>query len=264
MFTGRTKPVSWWIGARGGFLARLADGNMGKSGQTSAGNETEITLGVLEAVEENSAVTQRSVASELGIALGLTNAYLKRCVKKGLIKVNQIPPNRYAYYLTPKGFAEKSRLTAEYLSSSFKFFRRARTQCEAILSECAHQGWRRVALVGDGDLAEIATLCAREFDLVLVGVLGDGPAPSGRAGLPVAADLDALGEIDAAVITDLNDPQGAFERVRRHLPEARVLAPAMLRIRRTAAAGAKKAGAKKASARKAAAKKAGAKKRSGR
>ncbi|MHA1537418.1 MAG: winged helix-turn-helix transcriptional regulator [Alphaproteobacteria bacterium] len=213
---------------------------MGKSEPASGGNETEITLGVLEAVEENSAVTQRSVASELGIALGLTNAYLKRCITKGLIKVNQIPPNRYAYYLTPKGFAEKSRLTAEYLSSSFTFFRRARTQCEAILSECARKGWRRVALVGDGDLAEIATLCAREFDLELVGVLGDAPAPSGRAGLPVAGDLDALGEIDAAVITDLSNPQGAFERVRGRLPEARVLAPAMLRIRRTAGAGNKK------------------------
>lgn len=219
---------------------------MGKSGPASAGNETEITLGVLEAVEENSAVTQRSVASELGIALGLTNAYLKRCVKKGLIKVNQIPPNRYAYYLTPKGFAEKSRLTAEYLSSSFTFFRRARTQCEAILSECANQGWRRVALVGDGDLAEIATLCAREFDLELVGVLGDGPAGAGRAGLPVVGDFEALGHIDAAVITDLSDPQGAFERLRGHLPEARVLAPAMLRIRRPGTSGKTGASGKKA------------------
>ena len=221
----------------GSYPARLADSSMGKSGPASTGNETEITLGVLEAVEENSAVTQRSVASELGIALGLTNAYLKRCITKGLIKVNQIPPNRYAYYLTPKGFAEKSRLTAEYLSSSFTFFRRARTQCEAILGECERQGWRRVALIGDGDLAEIATLCAREFNLELVGVLGDAPAPSGRAGLPVAGNLDALGEIDAAVITDLNNPQDAFERVRGRLSEARVLAPEMLRIRRTAGGG---------------------------
>ena len=63
-------------------------------------------------VEENSQITQRSLASELGIALGLTNAYLKRCVRKGWVKINQAPANRYAYYLTPRGFAEKSRLTA--------------------------------------------------------------------------------------------------------------------------------------------------------
>ena len=45
---------------------------------------------------------------------------------KGLVKMSQVPLNRYAYYLTPQGFAEKSRLTAEYLSVSFNFFRRAR------------------------------------------------------------------------------------------------------------------------------------------
>ena len=111
---------------RGGCLMGNSDG-----APATADNETEITLGVLNAVHENSAVTQRSVAQQLGIALGLTNAYLKRCVKKGLIKVNQIPPNRYAYYLTPKGFSEKTRLTAEYFSSSFVFFRRARYRRDA-------------------------------------------------------------------------------------------------------------------------------------
>ena len=76
-------------------------------------DEAEITLGILNAVHQNERITQRSVAQELGIALGLANAYLKRCAKKGLIKVSQAPANRYAYYLTPQGFAEKSRLTAE-------------------------------------------------------------------------------------------------------------------------------------------------------
>jgi len=28
------------------------------------------------------------------------------------MKIKQAPANRYVYYLTPKGFAEKSRLTA--------------------------------------------------------------------------------------------------------------------------------------------------------
>jgi len=80
--------------------------------------EAQITLGMLNAVEENSVLTQRSLARELGIALGLANAYLKRCVTKGYIKVTHVPAKRYAYYLTPKGFAEKSRLTARYLAIS--------------------------------------------------------------------------------------------------------------------------------------------------
>ena len=97
----------------------MAQGNSGKINDV---DENTITLGVLSAIEEDDRATQRAISRDLGIALGLTNAYLKRCVKKGFIKVRQIPANRYTYYLTPQGFAEKSRLTAEYLSISFNFF----------------------------------------------------------------------------------------------------------------------------------------------
>src|SRR5579885_1369574 len=127
--------------------------------------EDAVTRGILETIDTRSDVSQRHLADNLGVALGLANLYLKRCVRKGLIKVKQIPPNRYLYYLTPKGFAEKSRLTAEYLGSSFTFFRRARTQLEAALAECRERGWKRVALYGKSELAEIAALCNSEFHL---------------------------------------------------------------------------------------------------
>ena len=73
---------------------------------------------MLQAVEESSDVTQRHLAQSMGVALGLANSNLRRCARKGLIKVQQAPADRYLYYLTPKGFAEKSRLTADYLSIS--------------------------------------------------------------------------------------------------------------------------------------------------
>ena len=85
--------------------------------------EESLTLEILAAIEARSDVTQRHLARTMGIALGLTNSYLKRCVRKGLVKIHQAPANRYLYYLTPKGFAEKSRLTARYLSVSFAFYR---------------------------------------------------------------------------------------------------------------------------------------------
>lgn len=200
--------------------------------QGAANNETEITLGLLNAVHENSAVTQRSVARQLGIALGLTNAYLKRCVKKGLIKVNQIPPNRYAYYLTPKGFSEKSRLTAEYFTSSFTYFRKARSQCSEMFSHCADRGWRRIALFGISDLAEIATLCAGDFDVALVGIVDVGRGGGTYAGVRVVASLDALGAVDAVIVTDLTDPQRAYESLAGTLPDSRVLTPSMLKVLR--------------------------------
>jgi DNA-binding MarR family transcriptional regulator len=197
---------------------------------STAGQETEITLGVLDAVDQNAQMTQRSVASELGIALGLTNAYLKRCVRKGLIKVKQIPPNRYLYYLTPKGFAEKSRLTAEYLGSSFTFFRRARAQLEAALGVCREQGWRRVALYGQSELAEIGALCNSEFHLELVVVArGAGKRATGLDAFP---DLAAAGAVDAVIVTDLARPQSAYAEVLAQVPSERILTPALLRIRR--------------------------------
>ena len=81
----------------------------------------DMTLGLLSAVEADSKVTQRSLSRELGIALGLTNSYLKKCIDKGLVKIKQVPANRYTYYLTPRGFSEKSRLTTEYFKSSLVF-----------------------------------------------------------------------------------------------------------------------------------------------
>lgn len=194
--------------------------------------DAEITLGLLSAVEGNSAVTQRSIAGELGIALGLANAYLKRCVKKGFIKVSQVPANRYAYYLTPKGFAEKSRLTAEYLSSSFSFFRNARAQCTEAFVDLARHDWRRVALAGTGDLGEIATLCALEAPVTLVGFV-DPEADSGRfAGLPVVARLADLDSVDAVLVTDLKRPQETFDTMLAAMDAPRVLAPPLLNVTR--------------------------------
>src|SRR5579871_4127506 len=111
-----------------------------------------IVLGLLSSVETDGARSQRHIASELGVALGLVNAYLKRCVKKGLVKVGEAPARRYAYYLTPHGFAEKSRLTVEYLSSSFSFFRLARAECVQVFATAKARGFQKLILCGRSDL----------------------------------------------------------------------------------------------------------------
>src|SRR5215212_4575229 len=109
-------------------------------------NKDEILLGVLNAVHRESAISQRAISTEVGVALGLANAYLKRCVRKGWIKVQQVPRRRYLYYLTARGLAEKTRLTGEYLSASFNFFRRARAQMAELMQDCTARGFRRIAL----------------------------------------------------------------------------------------------------------------------
>ena len=181
--------------------------------------DPEIVLGLLSSIERDSAVTQRKLAGELGIALGLANAYLRRCVRKGLVKVSQVPLNRYAYYLTPQGFAEKSRLTAEYLAYSFDFFRRARRDCSELLRQCAAHGWRCVVLYGAGELAEIGVLSAGDSGIEIVCVVDASAAGRRCAGLAVVADLAAAQRhaapdgIDGIVLTDTRSPQASFDRL---------------------------------------------------
>lgn len=197
-----------------------------------------ITLGLLSAIEEDDRATQRAISRELGIALGLTNAYLKKCVRKGFVKVRQIPANRYAYYLTPQGFAEKSRLTAEYLSISFNFFRSARDQCAGLFAECAQKRWTRVALAGCGDLAEIATLCVRdEPGIEIVGIIHTGPKETLQtapfAGLPVVERLTDLAKVHAVVVTDFLNAQRIFDELSRAMPPERVLTARLLKVTRS-------------------------------
>ena len=194
--------------------------------------ESAITLGLLDAVHQNSAVSQRSLAAELGVALGLTNAYLKRCVRKGFVKVRSAPANRYAYYLTRKGFAEKSQLTARYLSGSFSFYRRARDQCDALLATSAEAGLRRIALYGVGDLAEVAVLCAMRHQLDVVGIADDRAKIDSFLNLVVVRDLKDLPAIDGALLTDSVRPQQSFEMLSKQIDPAHILVPDLLHVTR--------------------------------
>ena len=194
--------------------------------------ESELSLRLLSTIEGDQSVTQRSLALRLGIAVGLANAYIKRCVRKGWVKAQAVPARRYAYFLTPTGFAEKSRLVGEYLTSSLGFFRLARAQCADCLAYSHRREWRRLALAGAGDLAEIATLAALESTVDLVLVIAPGCNDAAAAGLPVATSLDRARDFDAVLLTDIKNPQATYEALRQYLPDDRILAPELLRVTR--------------------------------
>jgi DNA-binding MarR family transcriptional regulator len=192
-------------------------------------DDSAVMLGILATVGREEQVTQRTLAAELGIALGLINAYVKRCVKKGLIKVKRVPPRRFTYYLTPSGLTEKSRLTAQYLSRSFDFFRRARRDCEDTLRTAGAKGFSRIVLVGAGDLAEIAVICTAESSISIVGIVDPKVGKPTLLGLPVFADLDSSHvPVDAAMITATENPADAWVAAVARLGAGRVLVPALL------------------------------------
>jgi DNA-binding MarR family transcriptional regulator len=196
----------------------------------SFGNQDEILLGVLTVVERDANTSQRGISRELDVALGLANAYLKRCVRKGLIKIKQVPRRRYAYYLTPRGFAEKSRLAGEYFSASFTFFRRARAQMSELMGDCDGLGWRRIAFAGISDLAEVGVICAHDFPITVVAVIEPLRAGEKFCGLPVEATVAACGPLDAVIVTDLVKPEPVFRALGEEVGADRVLAPKLLQV----------------------------------
>lgn len=172
----------------------------------------ERDLEILTAISEGRPLTQRDLAQRMGVALGLTNLYLKRLAKKGYIKIIDFPRRpaarkRLRYLLTPKGLAEKSQLTYEHMAYSLSLYRRARQTLREALEQLPQQGLKRVALYGPGEAAELAYLTLKELGLETVGIFGR-EAGGHFLGLPVrpAAEL-ADEECDRIVLATFDRPE---------------------------------------------------------
>ncbi len=197
-------------------------------------NADQATLRLLSVLEEDDSVSQRELALRIGVALGFANKLIKRAVNKGLLKVNEAPAKRYAYYLTPKGFAEKSRLVGEYLSTSLNFFRRAREENEKIFQQLKEDGRRSIALFGISELAEISILVAHASEFSLNFVVEENSTENFFSGLPVVTSLKTAKDlgIDAVIICRSEDPQNAYFNVRKYFGDDQIYAVSVLHITR--------------------------------
>lgn len=74
---------------------------------------------ILRKISKETNVSQRKIASDLGYSLGKVNYCLVALKKKGLIKMSNFKKsqskNSYLYYLTPKGFSEKTKITIRFM-----------------------------------------------------------------------------------------------------------------------------------------------------
>ena len=164
--------------------------------------EAHRDLQLLEAVEQNARVTQRTLSTKLGIALGLTNIYLKRLVRKGYIKCVNVQSNRISYLITPRGIVEKARLTYEFMDYSLHLYADVRRRLRTVFQECA-AGGRRVAIFGRGEAAELAYLSLKEAGLEPVAIF-DGEGGPEFLGMPVRAIRDhAEIEYDLIIVATL-------------------------------------------------------------
>jgi DNA-binding MarR family transcriptional regulator len=179
--------------------------------------QVERELEILTAIEEGTPLTQRALAQRLGVALGLTNLYLKRLAGKGFIKIRDfrtkpLARKRLRYMLTPKGVAEKARLTYEYMGHSLQLYRRTRDNLRGAMGQLAQNGMKRIALCGTGEAAELAYLTLKEFGLEPVGIFAGGGGGH-FLGFPVRPISELPGaDVDGIVVA-------TFERPERHLAE---------------------------------------------
>jgi len=172
------------------------------------------TLKILEKVANESTPSQRDLARDLNISLGLVNSFIKRLAKKGYFKIGHLPKNRIRYILTPRGVTEKSRLTYEYIRHSFEFYRETRQMLRDLYAELETQGVRRIVFYGAGDLAEIAYLSLQQSCIELVAVVDDGKAGNNFMEFTVF-HTDRIESLwfDRILITSVNSTESILEKI---------------------------------------------------
>jgi DNA-binding MarR family transcriptional regulator len=165
---------------------------------------------LLEAIEEQSTITQRTLAARLGVALGLTNLYLKRLVKKGYVKCVTASPKRLRYVITPRGAAHKARLALDFMKYSLALYRDARHHVRRGLDGRLSR-WNRVALYGTGEAAELAFLLLRESGVEPIAAF-DETGDKQFLGMPVHRIAEHRGvAYDVLIVALLDQTQPAID-----------------------------------------------------
>lgn len=178
-------------------------------------------------LEEGEPISQREIAGRLGIALGLVNSYLKTLVAKGYVTIKSMPRNRFAYLLTPRGFAEKSRLAYLHLSNYHKLYRITRQDSLAMFKALHAKGVREVAFCGVDDYTEITYLSLREAGLELATVMDEQSAGNFISYEVVSLEEGARTPCHIVITSLARAAQLKDALQRLGVDRARILAPAL-------------------------------------
>ena len=141
--------------------------------------ESEYHRQILQAVASGKRLTQRSLASEMGVALGLTNLLIRRLASKGYIRVTGMGTRHVRYLMTPAGWEALARVTRLSIENTVHLYTETREQIRRNLSSLSEycmvdaKGRKPVVFFGIGDVAEIAYVSLQGTDLTLVGAVDD-------------------------------------------------------------------------------------------
>lgn len=163
-------------------------------------------LQLLEEISKNANTSQRKLSGQLGVALGVTNACLKKMIQKGYIKIKGINHKRISYFLTPKGFSEKARLTYYFLEYTIHYYINLKKNISSKLNAISGEGAKRVIYYGAGEVMEVAFVTLHETPLELVGIIDDDSEKQGKKRFGfVIQGIEAIKELkpDTVIITSI-------------------------------------------------------------
>jgi len=173
-------------------------------------------LNLLQELEKNPIVSQRELSHKFGIALGVTNACLKRMVRRGWIRITNLNHHKIGYYLTPKGFAEKTKLTLHLILWTMQHYSTLKDIIGKRLLEMQQSGIERIVFYGVSDEMEIALITLQGTNLKLVGIVEDDEKYAPR--IIFGYELEPVSRVkelrpQAVLITSLVDVEKKKERI---------------------------------------------------
>ena len=171
-------------------------------------------LRLLEEVESTPQVSQRRLARQLGVALGVANVLVRSLGTKGYIRARQVAWKRWAYILTPAGLTRKVHLTFAYIERFVDHYRRVRTMVRQELSALPIDPDSRIAIYGTMELAELMYLAIRELGITRIDVFGQEADGRSFLGMPVQS-LDSVvpGDYAAVLVASSNDVDARYKEL---------------------------------------------------
>ena len=178
-------------------------------------------LNFLQELEKNPIVSQRELSNKFGIALGVTNACLKTMARKGWIRITGLNHHKIGYYLTPKGFAEKAKLTLHLISWTVQHYSALKDIIGERLLEMENSGVKNIVFYGISDEIEIAYITLQGVNLKLVGIVEDEDKVINKKEI-FGFELKDLSQIetmkpDAVLITSLTNQEGRVEKLSKFI-----------------------------------------------
>lgn len=173
-------------------------------------------LAILEALEDNAAVSQSRLGECTGLSVAMINSYLKKMCDQGLVERRPINAKSYSYLITEEGHSMRRRYLGDYCAEIVRSYTTIKKHVHAKLNRLALEGKKRLVLWGASETCEIVLSALRNTSLTVLALVDSdtdkhGTLLAGHAIFP--PEVLASMHCDAVVITSF----GQAEKIQEQL-----------------------------------------------